>query len=66
MMIRFVWLRFAITASLVAMIVFTRTASSAASIFAGSEVVAKINQDPLLGILGRLKVNGMHIDSHLF
>ena len=39
MMIRFVWLRFAITASLVAMIVFTRTASSAAPIFAGSEVV---------------------------
>jgi dienelactone hydrolase len=39
MMIKIDWLRFAIAASLVAMIVFTRTASSAAPIFAGSEVV---------------------------
>jgi len=39
MMIKIVWLRFAITASLVATIVFARPASSAAPIFAGSEVV---------------------------
>lgn len=39
MMIKIDWLRFAITASLVATIVFTRPASSATPIFAGSEVV---------------------------
>ena len=39
MTIKIDWLRFTITASLIATIVFTRTASSAAPIFAGSEVV---------------------------
>jgi dienelactone hydrolase len=39
MIIKIDWLRFAITASLVATIVFTGTASSTAPIFAGSEVV---------------------------
>jgi len=39
MTIKIDWLRFAITASLVAIIVFARTASSADPIFAGSEVV---------------------------